>query len=299
MNVLIFAGKRRKARPWHPRATIQRLDGPEADVNMAKGDKPGPLVGGPQPLEVRTSRRPSKLRRALHAVAAPVAVTVMRSLWRTYRYTVVDEEPVRRLVADGQPLILTFWHQHVFVMTWYLDRLNRMGARVTYLVSPSEDGEFVMRVLAIMGQRAVRGSATRSGVKAMHGLYRAIVRDRGSPVVLPDGPQGPPGHCKPGSLLLARMSGARILPLACASRPYWRLRTWDRLIFPPPLAKITIVCGETSTVSKDLDADRFEQRRRSLEATLNGLSTRARRLARGIDEGGGRKAESDNPGPAS
>ena len=166
-------------------------------------------------------------------------------------------------------------------MGWYLDRMNRLGARVTFLVSPSEDGEFVMRVLAVMGQTAVRGSATRSGVKAMHGLYRAIVRERGSPVVLPDGPQGPRHYCKPGSLLLARMSGARILPIACASRPFWRLRTWDRVLLPPPLGRVHIVLGEPYTVSKETEGDELEAERQRLEDTLNELSATARSLVKG------------------
>jgi lysophospholipid acyltransferase (LPLAT)-like uncharacterized protein len=250
-------------------------------MNTPTGDLPGPLVGGPKPLGARSSRKPSKIRLAMMAVVAPIAVALMRALWWTYRFSIEDEDTVRELVADEQPLILTFWHQDVFVMAWYLERLNRMGARVTFLVSPSQDGEFVMQVLAVMGQTAVRGSATRSGVKAMHGLYRAIVREHGSPVVLPDGPQGPRHHCKPGSLLLARMSGARILPMACASRPFWRLRTWDRLLFPPPLASVHIVLGEPYTVSKETDSEDLEVERQHLENTLNDLAAKARALAKG------------------
>jgi lysophospholipid acyltransferase (LPLAT)-like uncharacterized protein len=254
--------------------------GGHGEMTAQKGELPGPLVGGPKPREVRTSRRPSKLRRRFYGVVAPVAVALMRSLWWTYRYSIDGEEPIRERVKRGEPLILTFWHHDIFVMAWYLERLNRMGARVTFLVSPSEDGELVMRVLGIMDQEAVRGSATRSGVKAMHGLYRAIVSDGGSPVVLPDGPQGPRHHCKPGSLLLARMSGARILPMACASRPFWRIRTWDRLLLPPPFARVRIILGESFTVSKELDSDELELERQRLEATLNELSATARHQAK-------------------
>ncbi len=81
--------------------------------------------------------------------------------------------------------------------------------------------------------------------------------------------------------MLARMSGARILPMACGSRPFWRLRTWDRLLVPPPLGRVRIVLGEPYTVSKETEADEFEIERQRLENTLNELSAAARSLVKG------------------
>lgn len=233
---------------------------------------PGPLVGGPHPTKHRSRRRSTWLRRAFYGLAAPLIVVVIKLAWASYRFQVRDEEPVRRLLAEGRPLILTFWHDSIFVMAWYLQRLGQLGARVTYLVSPSQDGELAVRVLGVIGARAVRGSATRSGVKAMHGLYRAIVREGGSPVVLPDGPHGPRHHCKPGSLLLARMSGAQVLPMGCTANRAWRLRTWDRLLVPFPFARVTVSLGEPYPVPSDLAAEQLERQRVELEARLEELA---------------------------
>jgi lysophospholipid acyltransferase (LPLAT)-like uncharacterized protein len=69
--------------------------------------------------------------------------------------------------------------------------------------------------------------------------------------------------------------------MACASRPFWRLRTWDRLLFPPPLASVHIVLGEPYTVSKETDGDEFEAERQRLENTLNELSAKARDVVKG------------------
>jgi lysophospholipid acyltransferase (LPLAT)-like uncharacterized protein len=171
-------------------------------------------------------------------------------------------------VSEGKPLILTFWHEHIFAMAPYLFRLSRQGVRITFLVSPSVDGDLVVRMLDILGGRTVRGSATRSGVKAMKELYRAIVREQGSPVVLPDGPQGPRRHCKPGSLLIAQMSGARILPMTCTASRAWQLRTWDRLVLPLPFAEVTVVLGDSYTVPAGMSSEELEQARQDLEARL-------------------------------
>lgn len=235
---------------------------------MADEQRPGVLLGGPNPKKLRSRRRMTALRRAVHAVAAPVIIVVIRLLWASYRFRVVGDDRARQLVADGTPLILTFWHAGIFTVIWYLQRLSRAGALVTYLVSPSVDGELAVRMLSRIGARSVRGSATRSGVKAMRELYRSIARENGSPVVLPDGPQGPRHHCKPGSLLLAGLSGAPIQPIGCAARWAWQLPTWDRLLLPLPFSRVVITFGEPYRIPRGLDEDELEARRVELEQAL-------------------------------
>jgi lysophospholipid acyltransferase (LPLAT)-like uncharacterized protein len=212
----------------------------------------------------------------MFTLIAPLIVLLFRALWFSYRFRVAGEERIRQLVESGQPLILSSWHESVFVMAWYTMRLSKLGAKVTYLVSPSRDGDLVVRVLEVIGATVVRGSATRSGVKALHGLYRAIRRDGGSPLMLCDGPQGPVHHCKPGSILLGQLSGAHILPIGCWPSVALRLRTWDRLYIPVPLTRVDIVLGEPYTVGSRLDAGEIENERRALEVRLDELTSRAR-----------------------
>lgn len=246
-----------------------------------QSDRPGPLVGGPNPRAQQSRRGSSRVTGALFSLVAPVIVLLFRSLWASYRFRVSGEEPVRELVADGQPLILTCWHESVFMMAWYTLRLTRMGANVTYLVSPSRDGDLVVRVLDVIGANVVRGSATRSGVKALHGIYRAIRRDNGSPLILSDGPQGPAHCCKAGSILLGRLSGAKILPIGSWPQRSFRLRTWDRLFVPLPASRVAIILGEPYFVSGEMDSEAIEDERLTLEKRLVELTERARREAGG------------------
>lgn len=237
--------------------------------------KPGVFVGGPNPLEERSRRRHGRLRSLLSALLAPVAVVLIRAWWLTYRFRLEDDETVRDLVREGRPLILTCWHEGIFVLAWYLQRIGREGAKVTYLISPSRDGDLAARMVGVLGGRSVRGSATRSGVKAMRGLYRSIVKDGASPVVLPDGPTGPRRVCKPGSVMLAQLSGAHIVPIGCDASPGWRLRTWDRMLLPPPFATVRIVVGPPYTLPRTLDAVALEREREALEERLGALGGRA------------------------
>ncbi len=238
--------------------------------------RPGPLVGGPNPSEQLSRRGQSRLFRLASVILAPLIVLLFRGLWATYRFRVQGEDEVRRLVSEGKPLILTCWHETAFIMAWYTVRLTQMGARVTYLVSPSRDGDLVVKVLDVIGATVVRGSATRSGVKALHGLYRDIRRHNGSPLMLSDGPQGPLHHCKPGSILLGRLSGAHVLPIGCWPRRAFRLRTWDRLFVPVPGTRVSVVLGEPYNVPSDLEGEAIEVERKALEGRLIELKARAR-----------------------
>ncbi len=132
-----------------------------------------------------------------------------------------------------------------------------------------------VRLLAVIGGRTVRGSATRSGTRAIRGLYRVVVKQRGSPVVAADGPRGPRHRCKKGSVVLAQLTGTKIAPLAAAPRRAIHLRTWDRLPVPVPFTRVAIEVGEPIEVPKTLTEEEVEIHRRKLEAEINELGARA------------------------
>jgi lysophospholipid acyltransferase (LPLAT)-like uncharacterized protein len=248
---------------------------------MGAPETPGPLIGGPNPRVHLSTRRLSAGRRFVYAITAPITVAILRLLWFTYRFDVVGDESARATIGAGRPLILTTWHHNVFVCSWYFRQLGALGANVTYLVSPSMDGEFAVRVLSRIRCQVVRGSATRSGVKALRDMFRAIQRRNASPVILPDGPQGPPRQCRPGSLLLSQMAKAPVLPLAAAVQAALRLPTWDRLVLPYPFSRVAIAVGEPFEVAPGLDEEALEDQRQQLAATLDRLDEQAQaRLGR-------------------
>lgn len=221
------------------------------------------------------------LRRLVYAVTAPILVALVRSLWWTYRFEVRGDEGARRLAAVRRPMVLAFWHEHLFTMPWYLSRLAGLGVGVTYLVSPSLDGDYAVKLLDVIGGRTVRGSATRSGTKAIRGLYRVVVKDRGSPVVAADGPHGPRHRCKKGPVVLAQLTDAVIVPMAAAPRRAFHLRSWDRLAVPLPFTRVAIEVGDPVDVPQQLTEAELEARRRTLEDGLTDLGDRAASEAHG------------------
>ncbi|MCD4748382.1 MAG: lysophospholipid acyltransferase family protein [Thermoanaerobaculales bacterium] len=236
---------------------------------------PGVLVAGPNPKTSQSKRPLTRRRRALHRLAVPLTLGFMRTLWATYRFRIEGEKELLALIEEGEPFILVLWHGEVFAGSWYLDRLTKLGLQLTYIVSPSKDGEYAMRLVEKVGAQAVRGSATRSGVRALRGLYRKITRDGGSPIILPDGPRGPRHHCKEAPLLLSQLSKAPVVPFAVKAPFAGHLLNWDRMVIPLPFARVAIEVGQPFTVAKDLDPEAFEAKRMTLEKTLNELGRRA------------------------
>jgi lysophospholipid acyltransferase (LPLAT)-like uncharacterized protein len=214
-------------------------------------------------------------RRALFAIVVPVAHNFLRLIWSTFRLEIQGDEEVRRLLAAREPVVFAFWHEGLLVIGRYIAQLLNEGFNITFLISPSVDGELGVQLLARYGSKAVRGSARRSGAAALRGLNRAIRRDRASPCVTLDGSKGPRRYCKPGAIMVARISGVPIVPIACASHRGWRAPTWDRHLIPKPAARVVVVVGEPYTVPRHMDEEALEAHRIDLEARVNALVEKA------------------------
>jgi len=243
-----------------------------------------PAASGPPARERRSRRRMTWWRRMLFAIGAPMVVGVLHLIWATYRFRVHGDEKIRKLAADGSPMVLAIWHDGLFVLPWFLLRLAKLGVRVTYLISPSVDGEFGVMMVDVVRGHVVRGSATRSGAAALRGLYRAVSRHGASPLITLDGPKGPRRQCKPGAVMIAGMTGLPIIPIACASRFSVRLPTWDRLLVPLSMAAVHIEVGEPFPVTRGGEEGDLERQRAALEkhfaTTVTAAEGRAARRGR-------------------
>lgn len=221
-------------------------------------------------------RRDTAARRALYALLAPLLDVAGRALFATLRVRVRGaEEELRRHLAQGAPCLPCFWHAELVAGTAYLRRLGGAGLRAAWLVSPSFDGEVPARIARRWGVHVIRGSATRTGVRALRDLQKSVVKEKVSAVLLPDGPSGPPRVSKPGVVMLAQLSGAPILPLGVRTRGALRLPTWDGLRVPLPFARVEIEVGELVRVARDLPPEGLEPRRAALDLELAGLEERA------------------------
>lgn len=195
---------------------------------------------------------------------------VVRLLWATCRVQpVIGEEHLQHILTNKTAFIPCFWHELLIFGAYYMRRLQKRGANVGFLVSPSSDGELGSQLLNSWGIQVIRGSATRTGAQAMQALYTVIKKDGVCPVNNPDGPRGPAREFKVGTVLLAQLTGAPLVPLAYAAEKAWRLRSWDKFVIPKPFSRINIVVGRPMYVDKKLSKDEQEAVRYAAQTALN------------------------------
>ena len=125
------------------------------------------------------------------------------------------------------------------------------------------------------GAYVIRGSSSHTGALALKGYFEALMRERVSPAITPDGPRGPRFKFKPGAILLAQMSGRPIVPLAYAASRAWLVH-WDRFVLPVPFCRIAVALGAPRHVPRALTAAALQALTLEMQATLHDTFTRAR-----------------------
>ena len=246
---------------------------PEDPDQRAAGQR---ASSSPRPDLAAAAERASKLRwweRLLSRLGSVVLGWLARLLPATWKLEVVaGQEHAESFLADPKPVIFACWHNRLSIVgRWATRELIRRGIEI--MVSLSRDGELLAQVARRTGFGVVRGSARRGGLSGLRALYRTLSRDGVSVGTAPDGSVGPVYEAKPGTVMLAQISGAPILPLAGAAERCWRLGSWDRMIIPKPFSRVTLAIGEPIRVPEKLSSEELAERTRELGERLDKLVT--------------------------
>ena len=233
--------------------------------------------GGARPAE-RERRRPG---RALATSRPAIALGrgLVRGLGASLRFREVRPPAVDALWRDERPAIYAVWHGRILMLPYLYGRRRRIHV----LTSRSRDGEILSRFVQGFGIRVVRGSSSRGGARALLALARVIREEGDNVLIVPDGPRGPRHVAQNGAVILARMTGVPMVPLAFGASPCRVLRSWDAFVVPHPFARAAIVFADPIVVPRNADRAVIEAKRRELEATLREITAAADRAAGGGD----------------
>lgn len=203
----------------------------------------------------------------LYRIAALLTYAILETLWRTCRLSFVGLDRLATLVREQGAVVPVFWHQHLLMCARFVVDA-RSGLKAGFMISPSVDGQAPSMLAALYGAHVVRGSGSYTGVRAVRGVYQAIVKDGISPGITPDGPRGPRFKFKPGAIFTAQITRKAVVPIAYAAKPAWVLRTWDKFVIPPPFAKVCIAIGEPYFPAEKLSDEQMAQAQRELERRM-------------------------------
>ncbi len=183
---------------------------------------------------------------------------------RTVRFTSSsEEEGVLDAAALPPPqTVAPFWHRCVFSATYFFRRRG-----ISVMTSRSFDGEYIARIIEKFGFRAIRGSSSRGGVRALLGMH-TVIEENGVAAFTIDGPRGPAYVAKPGPVLLARNTGAAIRCFYVAVKDGWVLNSWDRFVIPKPFTRAHIRWSRPIVVPRETDGAAAQSYHAEMQAAL-------------------------------
>ncbi len=196
---------------------------------------------------------------------------VIDLLFSTARIESEGLEKVRSVLAS-EKFILAFWHSRILLVN-YLCK----GWKGAALVSQSQDGEIIARILQKQGHETIRGSTTRGGVRALATMIRRLKEKARPAVIIPDGPQGPRFKVQPGIITLAKKTGYPIIPISYSAERVKIFASWDRFMLPWPFTKCRVIYGYPLYVPENSDKDMEEACRIRLEKELCSITDEADR----------------------
>lgn len=190
----------------------------------------------------------------------------IRLIGATLRMTVQDESRLLSNPHSSTPVIFAFWHNRMFLMP-YLYRRYLSPRHVICLVSSSQDGEMIARVLCRFRMGVARGSSSRRGKEAYRELAEHL-KTGNDVAITPDGPRGPRYSAHTGVVGLASFSGFPLIPVSYRLEWKIELPTWDRFIIPVPFSPCHLHLGKEMLLD-DLQPDEvLEKSRGELERKL-------------------------------
>jgi lysophospholipid acyltransferase (LPLAT)-like uncharacterized protein len=202
--------------------------------------------------------------------AADLAFFILiKLIGRTVQFEIEGWENWEAAARDGKIPIYTFWHNRVFLSTYFWQK-----RRIVVMTSRSFDGEYIARFIQRFGYGAARGSSTRGATGAIVEMIR-LMRNGCPTAFTIDGPKGPRYVAKMGAVLLAQKTGHPILPFTITADRFWEAKkSWDRSQVPKPFSRAQVLIAPLIYVPADADEALLNLKRDELQNALDELNRR-------------------------
>lgn len=228
--------------------------------------------------------KPSFVNRlAGRAIYRHVWLVQRTSKWLPHLGEIEGRRQARRL-TQNHPFIFAVWHGQFMLVPL----LTFPKYPVKVMVARHGDAALASELLKHFGLELIRGAGAgarakdRGGAHAIRASIEAL-RNGVSVAMTADIPPGPARKAGMGIVMLARVTGRPIVPVAIASSRYISLGTWSRMTINLPWSTCGSVVGEEVTVPSNASSEVMEQLRQKVEDNLNAALREAYAKAGAVD----------------
>jgi len=214
-----------------------------------------------------------KLKKAkqnsLRFIGQMFLTNIVTALCKSLKTMIINDETIKKLENENKNYILAFWHG-TMLLPWYLHGDPKFAA----LISKSNDGDLLAKILKNWNYNVVRGSSSSDGDIAL-AIMIDFAKNGYSVTITPDGPRGPAHKFKAGAVITAKKSE---LPLILAGVGFQKkklLSNWDKFEVPYFFSKSKIVYSEPIFVESNLSYEETSNIIINCENKLNELQREA------------------------
>ncbi len=179
-----------------------------------------------------------------------------RLITRTSRWQFIGKVNLTQARASGRPILWSLWHGQAMPFIMYGDRFEN-ASRFCLITVGDERGDSLATLGEQIGAKMytvnMQGNPVAAG-RAVLRVIQAMKRGNDS-MIAPDGPDGPAYEPKGGVAMLAKKSGAAILPVGVWTRHAYQRRRWDSYLIPSPFARIHMAFGPPIVAKRDTPTD--------------------------------------------
>lgn len=216
----------------------------------------------------------------------------MRFVYYTSKKTFINHEKLFEAAQNRKPLLLVFWHNRLMMIPFITQKPKRLFKDYNFMTLASRhgDGKFVGKVMENFGLISILGSS-KDGRKSSRGIdlgsFRKIfdgLKKGYSLGITPDGPRGPNQKINGEIINIARISGAKILPLSYSTSRYKKLNTWDKFYIPLPFSKLCFYFDEEEIiVPKNYDEKAMAELKIIVEERINFCQEKSQEIANKVN----------------
>jgi len=157
-------------------------------------------------------------------------------------------------IASKEICILMVWHNRIVMIAEFF---CKFAPDLSYagFISKSRDGEPIsLLVESYKGGSSIRVPHDLRH-KALQIMITRLKKGKEVIVITPDGPRGPRYKVKPGIIMAAQETQAKVIPFTWEASRYWQLKTWDHFRIPKPFSTITISLGDPVVIAPEQSSD--------------------------------------------